>query len=308
MSCYLGIDTSNYTTSAALLGEGGLRQQRRLLEVPLGGRGLRQSEAVFQHVKALPGLLERLTGVDTVMAVGASVRPRDEEGSYMPCFCAGECAARAVAAARTATFYAFSHQAGHIAAALYSVGRLELLHERFIAFHVSGGTTEAVLVSPSPETVIETQVVASSLDLKAGQAIDRTGVMLGLRFPCGPLLEELAAKSEKRFKSVIPFRGMDFSLSGIENHCRAMFERGEPHEDIAAFCIASVQSALRKSACMLLERYPGLQIVFAGGVTANAAIRCALQEEFGALFARPELSGDNAAGIAVLTKIKVEGI
>lgn len=305
MTAVLGIDTSNYTTSAAVLKQpGGLFEQRRLLEVGAGEKGLRQSEALFQHVKHLPALLEALPGLTELRAVGASVKPRDAEGSYMPCFLAGEGAARAVAAVSGVSFFAFSHQAGHIAAALYSLGRLELLGKPLLAFHVSGGTTEAVLVRPSDETVIEGSIVAQSIDLKAGQAVDRVGVMLGLQFPCGPALEQLAKKSARSFHMRPCFKGLDFSLSGVENQCRAMLERGEPHEDVAAYCLAFIGAVLEQAAMLLTCEYPGLPLVFAGGVMSNEAIRTGILRRFDALFAAPGFSSDNAAGIAALAMRK----
>lgn len=304
MAVCLGIDTSNYTTSAAVWEPTGIEQRKKLLEVGRGEKGLRQSEAVFQHVKNLPPLLEELPGVSEAEAVGVSLRPRDAEGSYMPCFRVGECAARAVAAARGIPLYGFSHQAGHIAAALWSAGRLDLLGRPFLAFHVSGGTTEAVLAEPSEETAMHAEIVSRSLDLKAGQAVDRVGLLLGLSFPCGPALEKLADRSEKNFSPRIPFRGADFSLSGIENRCGAMCETGAPPEDVAAFCMASIGAALAGAAARLSERYPALPIVFAGGVTSNQTLRRELSGRFGAVFAEPAFSSDNAAGAAVLAAKK----
>ncbi len=150
MGRYLGIDTSNYTTSTALFDSenGEMQQQKKLLEVKSGEKGLRQSDALFQHVKMLPTLMEKLSFNGGITAVGYSARPRDVVGSYMPCFLAGEEAARCIAAALGALCFDFSHQAGHIAAALFSIGRLDMLNQKFIAFHVSGGTTDVLLCAP----------------------------------------------------------------------------------------------------------------------------------------------------------------
>ena len=309
----LGIDTSNYTTSAAVYrggeaGEGALSQQRRLLSVEAGGRGLRQSDAVFQHVKALPELIEALEGVSGVGAVGASTRPCSFEGSYMPCFKVGEAAGRAEAAACGAPFFAFTHQAGHIAAALYSIGKLELLDTPFLAFHISGGTTEAVIARPHPESVVETQVVASSLDLKAGQAVDRVGVLLGLPFPCGPALEKLASQSAAQPNPRPVLRGCDISLSGVENQCRERIARGEPPEDIAAFCLEFLAASLEACARAVVKEYPALPVLFAGGVASNRMLQQRLSEAVGARFAAPGFSSDNAAGIAVLTYRRACGL
>lgn len=300
----LGIDTSNYTTSAALfcLSSGRLVQKKKLLTVAPGHAGLRQSEALFQHVKNLPEVAGQLLRENPceIAAVGVSLRPRNVEGSYMPCFLAGESTARTVAAAVGAPFFGFSHQEGHIAAALVSCGAEELYSGvRFIAFHVSGGTTEAVLACGKGKG-FDITPVAGSLDLKAGQAVDRVGLMLGLSFPCGPELEKLALKSSRKFK-ITPFlRGADCSLSGIENKCAAMLSAGEPEEDIASYCIQAIIAALDGMAEALLREYPGIPLLFAGGVTANSIIREKFRKKYDALFAEPSFSSDNAAGIAVL--------
>ena len=125
----LGLDTSNYTTSVALFdGERGVNLGC-LLEVRPGELGLRQSDALFQHVKRLPQLLEQLE-IGDIQAVGASTRPRAVEGSYMPCFLAGESQGRGIAATLGVPFYAHSHQQGHLAAAAWSAGRMDLLKDR----------------------------------------------------------------------------------------------------------------------------------------------------------------------------------
>lgn len=304
----LGIDTSNYTTSAAVLTEGNVLQSKKLLPVRPGEVGIRQSDAVFHHVQQLPQVLEALPLARMQLAaVGVSDRPRCMEGSYMPCFLAGYGTAKAIALSLGVPLHCFSHQQGHVAASLFSARRLSLLRTRFLAFHVSGGTTEALLVTPDAKNLFQTETVASSLDLKAGQAIDRTGVMLGLPFPAGPELERLALLSQAWFTIRPSMKGADCSLSGVENQCRKMLERGEPREDIALFCLLSVQAALDGMIQALQQKYGELPMVFAGGVMSNHIIRAALTEKYGAVFAEPIFSADNAAGIAVLASLK-EGI
>ena len=300
----LGIDTSNYTTSAALYDSVSRRvyEKRRLLKVKPGELGLRQSDAVFQHTVALPQLLGELfaeTGL-TPDAVAVSTAPREEEGSYMPCFLVGKGTAESLGAAFARPVAYFSHQAGHIAAALFSAGRLDWLDRTFLAFHVSGGTTEAVKVTPDPERILRAERVAESLDLKAGQAIDRVGVTLGLPFPAGPALDALSRESEKTYR-VKPFlRDGNCSLSGVQNRCEQMKAAGEADRDIARYCVESVCAALRGMTRALCEKYPGLPLLYSGGVMSNSLIRERFTEEFGAVFAAPGYSSDNAVGIAVL--------
>ena len=219
----LGIDTSNYTTSSAVWQNGSGTQQKKLLPVKQGELGLRQSDAVFHHVRQLPEVLEQLPWETiNISAVGVSNRPRSQEGSYMPCFLAGYGTAKAIALSLHVPLFCFSHQQGHIAAALHSCGRLDLLKSRFVAFHVSGGTTEAVLVEPDAEQIFRAEIVAQSLDLKGGQAVDRVGALLGLPFPSGCELEKLAKASGKKFRIRPSLKGADCSLSGIENCCEKM--------------------------------------------------------------------------------------
>lgn len=309
MTAALGIDTSNYTTSAALYEDGQIRQQKQLLPVKPGELGLRQSDAVFHHVQQLPQMLEPLLGTNpSVRALGVSSRPRNAEGSYMPCFTVGLGTAKSLAMALGVPLHVFSHQEGHIAAALYSAGQLALLHKTFLAFHVSGGTTEAVLVSPDSEGGFRTRPVAGSLDLKGGQAVDRVGGMLGLRFPSGKELEQLALRAEIRYRIKPSMRGADCSLSGIENRCQKLLKEGKPREEIAAYCLQAILAALDGMTAALLKEYGPLPLLFAGGVMSNSILRRALTEKYGAFFAEPAFSADNAAGIAVLASMKEDGL
>lgn len=305
---YLGFDTSNYTTSVAvyLPNENRIVQRKKLLPVKSGERGLRQSDAVFHHTKALHTLFSDLTDEEqfTFDAVCASVSPRSAEGSYMPCFLVGENTASCVADSLKVPFYKTSHQQGHILAALFSCSRLELVNERFIAFHLSGGTTDAVIVEPDKDEIIKCTLVASSLDLKAGQAVDRVGLMLGLDFPCGAELDKLSCKSKREFKIKPCVIDGNCSLSGVENKCKKMLSDGESKEDIANFCISYIESTLEKMTDLLLERYGNLPLLYAGGVMSNSKIRDKFQKKYGALFAKPEFSSDNAAGVAVAAYLK----
>lgn len=312
MAYALGFDTSNYTTSVALYDpqKDIVIQRKKLLPVKDGELGLRQSDAVFSHVKQLGELTESLFAElpgAVISVVGASVRPRDADGSYMPCFLVGETAARAVAASHGIALSQVSHQSGHIAAALFSAGKLELIGREFAAFHLSGGTTECLLVHPAPDRAFSVELLGTSLDLKAGQAVDRVGGMLGLPFPAGAKLSELAARSTQKYSVKLAFKGFDCSLSGVENKCRAMCERGEPPEDTARYCIDSILAAVEQMTRLVRGNYPGLPIVYSGGVMSSEIIREEITEKYGGYFARPEFSSDNAAGVAILAQLAQMG-
>lgn len=311
MSQYIGLDTSNYTTSVAAFDAVTevLWQVKQLLPVKAGEMGLRQSDAVFHHTKQLPDLVEQLFDncPRTVTAIGVSDRPMECDGSYMPCFLAGEGMARSLAAAYGVPLHRFTHQQGHVMAALYGAKRIDLRHRPFLAFHVSGGTTEALLVKPHPDTVITCDSVARSLDLKAGQLIDRVGGMLGLPFPAGPALDELSRQAPPVRLPRPSVEGACCHLSGVENQCRRMLNDGASPAAVARFCLASIEAAIVYMTERLREQYGDLPVVYAGGVMSNTLLRASLGERFGGVFAPPVYSADNAAGIAVLTALRERG-
>ncbi len=302
---FVGFDTSNYTTSVAVFDGEKIIQRKKLLTVRHGEKGLRQSEAVFQHTVNLPQLVSSLNlGEVKVNAVAVSNKPRNVEESYMPCFLVGECNAITVAEFSNAPVYKTSHQAGHILAALYSVDKMEFINSPFIAFHLSGGTTEALLVTPDKNEIIKAQVVSESLDLKAGQAIDRTGVMLGLDFPCGKEIDELSKQSDKKYNFKPSFKGINCSLSGVENKVKKMIENGENQYDVSKFVLHCVTLTIDKMLNLILEKYGNMPVIFSGGVSSNSYLRNYITERYNAYFAAPEFSCDNAAGVAVYGYLK----
>ncbi len=304
----LGIDTSNYTTSVALYRGGEVIQKKKLLPVKPGSVGLRQSDAVFHHTQQLFELYGELAAeydMRDVNAVGVSSRPRPVDGSYMPCFSVGFNAASIVASTLSVPLYTFSHQEGHIAAAIFSAGSERLFSERFIAFHVSGGTTEAVLAEPNGSG-FSLELIAKTLDLNAGQAVDRVGVMLGLDFPCGRELERLALRCDEPLKVRPTLKGADCCLSGVENQCRKLYNNNSSKEYISAYCLKFIEQTICRMTDELIKKYGSLPLLYAGGVMSNSIIRRTVQDRFGACFAEPEFSADNAAGIAYLTARKAK--
>jgi N6-L-threonylcarbamoyladenine synthase len=305
MEYYLGIDTSNYTTSVALLNnDGSILQQKKLLPVKDGQKGLRQSDAVFHHTKQIPQLIESLLSGFTgeIKCVGVSTSPTTAEGSYMPCFLVGETVARSVSATMGVPLYSTSHQVGHILAGVVSCGCYELLEKPFIAFHVSGGTTDCLLCTPNKDTLIDVKMVATSLDLKGGQAVDRVGVALGLKFPCGKELEKLALQSDKTFKIKPTLKDGNCCLSGVENLCNKMISHGEPPKDVARYCLEYVYQAVRGMTIHALDTFGSMPLLYVGGVMSNSIIKEKLTKEFNCNFAKPELSCDNAVGVSFYAK------
>ena len=307
MSYFLGIDTSNYTTSVALYcdKDNTIISKKKLLPVGKNEKGIRQSDAVFHHTVQLPDLISEIFEGKTfdIRAIGVSVKPCNDKNSYMPCFLSGISVAVSLASALNIPLYRFSHQDGHIVAALYSANRLDLINDDFFAFHISGGTSQVLLVKPN-DKYFDTIKVSDSLDLKAGQAIDRIGLNLGLKFPCGPELENLALKSQNKLNKIKVFRrDGNFSLSGVENRCNKMLTDDEKPEDIAMYCLSYIYSALDDTVIELMDKYGKLPLVFSGGVMSNSIIRTEMQKKYNSYFAEPQYSSDNACGIAVLTSI-----
>ena len=298
----LGFDTSNYTTSIAFYNEVGGENISKLLPVKAGELGLRQSDAVFSHIKSLPELSGRLFShiqVDQISAVGVSTRPRAVDGSYMPCFMVGYSHAKLLSDLLNVPLVEVSHQQGHIAASAWSAGRLDLLDQPHLAWHLSGGTTELLLVEPDGKNVHCTRVGGTS-DISAGQLIDRTGQLLGLPFPSGKHLDHLSQGAVGREVFRVKCPGLEFSLSGVQNKVQQFHEKNGKSEETAAYalrCIAMAVSLATANACLT---YPGLPVIFSGGVASNSLLRTSL-EQFKPIFAQPEFSTDNAMGVAVLT-------
>lgn len=307
--CFIGIDTSNYTTSVALCSRDGevLANLKRLLPVGKGECGLRQSDAVFAHVRNLPILMQELRPYlegRRILAVGYSARPRQAEDSYMPCFLAGKAAAESMAAAQGLPLFPFTHQDGHIMAALYSAGRTDLLSEElpFAAFHVSGGTTEVLLVTPE-ENGFSVSLAGKTSDLHAGQAIDRVGVMMGLQFPCGREMEALAST----FTEPIPtprvcVRNGDCNLSGLQNLAEKLWRETGDRARVSAYVFDFLGRTLQKMTSALDAAHPALPVIYAGGVMSNRYLQTVLGKRKNTYFAEPAFSADNAAGISLLCR------
>ena len=311
MRVTLGFDTSCYTTSAAAVNEHGevVAASRMLLPVKQGERGLRQSEAVFAHVRQMPlvmdGLKEQLKNKDAeIVAVCASASPRDEEDSYMPVFTVGLGHAKVLADALEVPLFETSHQQGHVAAGLIGNKHPE---EPFVTLHLSGGTTELLACENSRLTL-----VGGCADLHAGQVVDRVGVAMGLPFPAGPHLEKLAMSYGDAVESLLPVSmekdGLTCHLSGVETRAQQWIKEGKmSHEQIAAEVfdvLARTVARLLTGAC---QKANAKQALVVGGVASSTLLREQLKRRLAkqrrkieVLFGQPQFSADNAAGVAAI--------
>lgn len=303
----VGFDTSNYTTSIAWFDGNSGKNCSQLLPVRTGELGLRQSDAVFHHTKSLPELSGRLFSdidVTEITAVGVSTRPRAVDGSYMPCFLVGYSHAKLLAEALHVPLVEVSHQQGHVAASLWSAGRMDLISKPHLAWHLSGGTTELLLVEPDGKNVCCTKIGGTS-DISAGQLIDRTGQMLNLPFPAGRHLDALSADGSTNEFFRVKCKDLTFSLSGVQNKVSIYYQGGNSPADTAVYALRSVCHAVLKTTQDAMKQYPGLPVVFSGGVASNRMLREQLKP-LNPIFAEPQYSTDNALGVAVLTYLSQE--
>jgi len=301
----ISMDTSNYTTSCAVFdGETGVNSGR-LLDVEPGQLGLRQSDALYAHVRRLPQVMEGLDLRSKIIAVGASTKPREAEDSYMPCFLAGASQGAVLAKALKVPFFEFSHQQGHIAAAAWSAHRMDLLETPHLAWHLSGGTTELLYIRPK-HPAVTCEIIGGTSDISAGQLIDRAGQLLGLQFPSGRELDKLACEEGQDLYYEPKVTGCTFSLSGVEHKMKQMIETDVQSRDIAYFTVMSVIAAVRRATENAIKTYGNLPILFSGGVASNSLLR---QKTPDGIFAEPKYSVDNALGVAILTyrAVKADG-
>ena len=325
---YLGIDTSNYKTSVAVINSSGqaVFEKSEYLEVEQGSRGLRQSEAFFRHSNRLPSYIEEMAehiDIDSIRAVGVSTRPRRVEGSYMPCFLAGINAAREIAAVLRIPLYEFSHQEGHAAAIIENGNGEESPEaapsagypEKTALFHLSGGTTELLVCLPH-EQGYSLEIAGGTKDISVGQLIDRAGVAMGYPFPSGSYLDDLAESYfalEGRKKSTLPRVKITdgyFNISGIETKVLRIIEgtSSDDYPQIAYSIFESIAELLAASAVYISSEYGTGKVYMAGGVSASSFIRTSVTEKIRKhkgsapeiIFGEPKLSGDNAVGTARL--------
>ena len=220
----------------------------------------------------------------------------------MPCFLVGYSHAKLLSDALNVPLFEVSHQQGHVAACLFSAGRMDLMDKPHLAWHLSGGTTELLLIEPDGKNVKATRI-GGTTDISAGQLIDRAGVMLDLPFPAGKHLDALAKEAENRDVFKVKCPGLEFSLSGVQNKVQQYAMTNSPAET-AAYTLRCVCHAVQAATRNAQKAYPGLEVVFSGGVSANSMLRDVMKD---AIFCDPKYSTDNALGVAVLAARLMEG-
>lgn len=309
----LGIDTSCYTTSLAVVNEAFelCYEGRVILDVPKGSRGLRQSDAFFQHIGNIDLLMEqcmKIIGADSIKGIAVSTKPRGAADSYMPVFLAGFHTAKTISALLKIPIFEVTHQDSHIKAGLWSCGRK--MKSSFMAYHVSGGTTELLRINKEEKMNIEE--IGGSSDLNAGQFIDRVGVAMGMKFPCGKEMDKLCSDFETKGIDIpISIDGRFMSFSGPETHVQRFIEKKKLDDreiaDISRGVFLCIAGSIEKTVLNARKEYAFDELLLVGGVVSNTIIKNYIinggrleKRGIKPLFADPLYSPDNAAGTAVL--------
>jgi N6-L-threonylcarbamoyladenine synthase len=305
MKLYLGIDTSNYTTSLAVVNEKDeiVYDKRIILAVESGKRGLRQSEAFFQHNNNFPKLFSTLKEnieLDKIAGIAVSTKPRNMENSYMPVFKAGSNYGQVLRDVLGVPLIECSHQEGHIYAGMVPLN----LQPPFLALHLSGGTTDLLLVKEGGSYRLDIELLASSSDLHCGQFVDRIGVLLGLSFPAGKELDNLAQRAGKVLTIPSSVKDGVPSFSGPLTFGEKLIQRGEKKEDIALAVFKCIGKTVEKVLSFGIDNTGLKKILLIGGVASNSFLREYLKEKVRGeiYFAHPHLSPDNAVGVAFMGK------
>lgn len=310
---YLGIDTSCYTTSVAVLDRQGnlVDEVRRILEVKPGRRGLAQSEMVFQHTRNLPELIEKIFHRHDmkIIGIGVSKQPRPIEDSYMPAFLSGYGLARSLATVLKAELIPISHQENHLEAGIWSSG-FKICSD-FLMLHASGGTTDLILAEPQATGNFRLNEIGGSIDLHAGQYVDRVGVALGLQFPAGAELEKLAAQSEEIYSLPVAVKGCEISLSGPATAALRALDAGIAPAKIARGVEYSLAESFARCILNAAKKHPISDVLLVGGVTANKYIRKHINgklAEHNIMLYVPDsqYSSDNAVGCAAAARKMLE--
>lgn len=304
----IGIDTSCYTTSIAAisLDKKIIFNKKIMLKVKDNTKGLRQSEAVFQHVNNLGEISSEINSIikgNKVIGVCVSTKPRPVKESYMPVFTVGSNFAKLFSSLNNCHYYETTHQENHIEASLLTNNIKN--KDRFLSVHMSGGTTEVLLVKKE-RLEREISIVGGTKDISFGQLLDRIGVKMGYNFPCGKYIDENALKCQDKIDFGLKTSVKDgyMNLSGIENQINKIID-DYSKEYICKLLLDTVCRNILKSVLYISRENNINEVIFAGGVSASKYISRKIKSELSknnitAYFTEPEYSTDNAVGCALI--------
>ncbi|MBF8982663.1 O-sialoglycoprotein endopeptidase [Lutibacter sp. B2] len=309
--CILGIDTSNYTTSIAVVDQIGniLIDNRRILNVVKGKRGLRQSDALFQHVVNIPDLFKECSNLSIdydIKAVCASSKPRPVENSYMPVFKVSQSFGKSIATILGCEYIECSHQENHIEGALYAIDHN--FKDEFIAVHISGGTTEILHVKKNTMIGYGIQIIGGTSDISIGQFIDRIGVKLGFNFPAGKYMDELVIDTGNKHdfeRLKVSVKDTYMSFSGPETMTNNLIDQGIDKKNISLLTFECIVYALKKAIINSCKATGIKEVLLMGGVASSKYLRAHLvraldKKNIEVHFGNPSYCTDNAVGTALL--------
>ncbi|HFI0666773.1 tRNA (adenosine(37)-N6)-threonylcarbamoyltransferase complex transferase subunit TsaD [Streptococcus suis] len=302
----LAIETSCDETSVAVL-----RNEAELLSNVIASQiashqrfgGVVPEVASRHHVEVITAcieeaLLEAKVTAEDLTAVAVTYGP-----GLVGALLVGISAAKAFAWANGLPLIPVNHMAGHLMAAR-AVKELEF---PLLALLVSGGHTELVYVSEAGDY----KIVGETRDDAVGEAYDKVGRVMGLPYPAGRVIDELAHEGQDIYdfpRAMIKEDNLEFSFSGLKsafiNLCHNAQQKGESlsNVDLSASFQACVLDILMAKTKKALEKYPVKTLVVAGGVAANQGLRERLAAEITdveVIIPPLRLCGDNAGMIAL---------
>ncbi len=302
----LGIETSCDETAASILVNGEIRSNVISSQIALHAKtgGVVPEVASRAHVETIrpvisQAILEAGLTIQEIAAIAVCNRP-----GLIGCLSVGVSAAKALSVSLTTPFIGIHHLEGHLLSPLASGTEIKFPH---LALLVSGGHTELVLL----RAIGDYQLIGQTIDDAAGEAFDKSARLLGIPYPGGRILSELAEQGDsERYRLPTGLEGkdtFDFSFSGLKTAVRRLVEvegSSLDRNSAAASIQRAIVSVLVKRTVNAAEKVEIETITLSGGVAANLCLRQSLGEacnKRGISFvpALNELCTDNAAMIAI---------
>ncbi len=302
----LGIETSCDETGVAIYhAERGLINHFLYSQIDMHGEygGVVPELASRDHIRKLVPLIRQSLEESTLTSIDLGGIAYTAGPGLIGALLVGAATARSLAWAWQIPAVAVHHMEGHLLAPMLEDNPPAF---PFVALLISGGHTLLVHV----EAIGRYQLLGESLDDAAGEAFDKTAKMLGLGYPGGPKLAELAEQGRPNFNFPRPMTdrpGLDFSFSGLKTFTMNTLNNSQKTNQDKADVAYAFQHAVADTLsikCKRALKQTGLnRLVVAGGVSANRKIRAALTEmatgeKAEIYFPRPEFCTDNGAMIA----------
>ena len=322
----LGIETSCDETSGAVLCNGNVRSNvvsSQLCHTSFGG--VVPELASREHERLIVSIVDAAVTEANITKNDLDVIAATAGPGLIGAVMVGLCFAQGIAYALEVPFVPVNHIEAHIFSPFINEGSGHSAPDcAYVSLTVSGGHTLLSVVAPD----LSYTVIGRTLDDAAGEAFDKTGKMLGLPYPAGPVIDKLAEKGDPAFhlfpraltsrsQSSKSWQGnFDFSFSGLKTSVLTWLQKQSPEfierhkADIAASIQAAIVGVLVEKSIAAARSKNVTAISIAGGVSANSALRKAMQEAcdkegFALHLPAVTYSTDNAAMIATLAGLKL---